>query len=488
MEETNIYKLFSSEVAYGAPQVEIGSGGKDIFVISDLHLASGLNANSNYQGTENFFADQSFIRFIDNLDKKNSSKKALLVINGDFVDFLRICNIPETDKDFNDWQEMLHVIGITKSQEELRNSIIKKERTFGLRTNDYKSVWKLHVCISGHKSLFERLAIWLHSGNEILITKGNHDLEWYWKAVRDYLQYYFALLLAKKLLLPVQALLREIISGVTFADNSVIIDNKIYFEHGHCYESTTAVQGDVLSRNKEELNLPFGSFFNRYLINKIELYYPFIDNVRPRQNILLVLFRERFPLALKMIFCYLPFTLLLIPKNKWWQIFKYALTFFFIIILPLIITGYAIYKNLPHQSHPQNTSWILQQILNIGKNLGFLFLSYLFARIMTLVKLQAPPSFAPDAENIFKSNNTLEVVIFGHTHNPEQLNRNGRWYINTGTWIPVFETSSANIRIDKTYTFLHLSYNAANKLIIHTLQRWNDDALRDDDLPLTEKK
>lgn len=482
------YRSFSQKDSYEPPHLDINSGGKDIFVISDLHLASGLNANSNYQGTENFFADQSFVRFIDNLDKKNPAKKSLLVINGDFIDFLRICNIPETDKDFNDWHEMLHIVGITKSQEELRNSIIEKEKRFGLRTNDYKSVWKLYVCISGHKAMFERLAIWLDSGNEIIITKGNHDLEWYWKAVRDYLQYYFALLLSQKLLLPVSELLPKMTSRVTFADKAVIIDNKIYIEHGHCYESTTSVEGDVLSSNQEELNLPFGSFFNRYLINRIELSYPFIDNVRPRQNILLILFRERFPLALKMIFYYLPFTLLLIPKKKWWEVFKYAITFFLIIVLPIVITGYAIYKDIPHQSHQPKQSWVLQQILSISKNLGFLFLSYLFARIMTLVKLKAPPSFAPNAEKIFKRNKTLEVVTFGHTHNPEQFKRNEKWYLNTGTWIPAFETSSANIRIDKTYTFLHLSYNDAGKLIIYKLQRWNDDALRDDDLPLTEKK
>lgn len=472
---------------YGTPLIEINSDGKAIFVISDLHLAAGINTNNNYEGTENFFADQSFVRFIDHLEKKSDPAKALLIINGDFIDFLRICNFPVVDEDFSDWEEMLHIVGIVKTQQELCDSIIKKEKTFGMRTNDYKSVWKLHVCISGHKALFERLALWIYHGNELIITKGNHDLEWYWKPVQNYLQYYLAKLLSQKLQLSIAGLLPAIISHTTFADHSVIIDKKIYVEHGHCYENTTAVKGNVLSDNKQELNLPFGSFFNRYLINKIELVYPFIDNVRPRENILLVLFRERFPLALKMIFCYVPFTILLIPKKMWWEVFKYAITFFLIIVLPLAITGYAVYRSLPKGPVINDSSWILQQILNLGKNLGFLFLSYLLGRLMTLVKLSPPASFVTYAEGVLNGNAELEVVTFGHTHNPEQRNINGKWYLNTGTWMPVFEASSADIRIDKTYTFLHFDYNSAKQLQIYPLQRWNDEALRDDDLPLIEK-
>lgn len=481
-------KLLFPQTTYGIPLVEINSGGKGIFVISDLHLAAGINSSNNYEGTENFFADQSFVRFIDHIEKKNPAGKSILVINGDFIDFLRICEYPESDKHFTDWEEMLDVIGIQKPQNELRNSIVKKEKTFGLRTDDYKSVWKLHICISGHRALFERLALWINNGNQLIITKGNHDLEWYWAAVQNYLQYYLARLLSQKLHVPIDETLSLVTSKTTFADHSIIIDKKIYIEHGHCYENTTAVKGNTLSDNKQELNLPFGSFFNRYLINKIELVYPFVDNVRPRENILLVLFRERFPLALKMIFYYVPFTLLLIPKKMWWEVFKYALTFIFIIILPLAITGFAIYKSLPHGSPPTDntTPWLLQQILNVAQNLGFLFLSYLFGRIMTLVKLSPPSSFVAFAENIIINNSALQVVTFGHTHNPEQKNLNGKWYYNTGTWMPVFEASSADIRIDKTYTFLYLEYDNTGQLILQPLQRWNDDALRDDYLPLIE--
>src|SRR5215204_3045703 len=158
--------------------IPVKSEGKNVYVLSDLHLASGLNTNGNYEGTENFFADQSFSRFIDHLQEKLNNKPGILVINGDFIDYLRIRNIPETEDDFRCWQEILENIGINKTVDELKKSIVKKEKEYGLKTDDFKSVWKLYVCMQGHKILFNRLSQWIADGNELYIIKGNHDLEW----------------------------------------------------------------------------------------------------------------------------------------------------------------------------------------------------------------------------------------------------------------------------------------------------------------------
>jgi len=40
---------------YGEETVSISSEDREVFVISDLHMAAGLNVNGNYDGTENFF-------------------------------------------------------------------------------------------------------------------------------------------------------------------------------------------------------------------------------------------------------------------------------------------------------------------------------------------------------------------------------------------------------------------------------------------------
>lgn len=479
------------EDTYGESIKEISAGGKDIYVISDLHLAAGINANSNYDGTENFFADKSFARFVQHIIQNAAGKTSLLIINGDLIDFLRIRNIPEAN-DIAAWQQALKNIGIEKTAEELQSSITKKEIEFGLKTNDYKSVWKLLVSARGHTKVFESLAEWISNGNELIILKGNHDLEWYWKAVRDY----FKLLLAENSpLRPGQQLadvLKEsIVPYVIFVDNALLIDKKIYLEHGHRYENFTNVDGPAVLEGTAELNLPFGSFFNRYLINQIELSYPHIDDVRPRQNILPVLLRERFPLAIKMLFCYIPFTALIIPKKQYAYALRYLFQFLLIIVLPVAVTIFAVWRGIqnPVKTGSDSGSAVLNFILPTIKNLGFLSLSYFLGRLMEMLQLSAPGGLFKNATAVFDNNPNVQIATFGHTHNPEQrmYGSVGKRYYNTGTWMPVFEADAMDVRIDKTYTFLYLP-NAAGSTDAPYLMRWNDDALRTEPLVLIDRK
>ncbi len=125
-----------------------------------------------------------------------------------------------------------------------------------------------------------------------------------------------------------------VLPQVSFADDKLLIEKKVYIEHGHRYENFTTVDGPAVLENGTELNLPFGSFFNRYLINRIELAFPYIDDVRPRQKILPILIRERFPLAIKMLFKYIPFCVLIIPKKQYSYAFRYLFQFFYIILIP----------------------------------------------------------------------------------------------------------------------------------------------------------
>ena len=80
----------------------------------------------------------------------------------------------------------------------------------------------------------------------------------------------------------------------------------------------------------------------------------------------------------------------------------------------------------------------------------------------------------------------------GHTHNPgEYILKKGQRFYNTGTWIPVIETSDASVRNGFSYTFLHLDRDSANNLKpanANLLQRWNDDAGRADPQLLIERK
>jgi UDP-2,3-diacylglucosamine pyrophosphatase LpxH len=464
--------------------IQIDSKGAEIFVISDLHLADGLGPDGRYGGNENFFCDSSFRRFLRQAHSKPGSTNAILIINGDFIDFLRVMYIPREAPLLIDWQEILERVGIRKTIAELKTSISKKELTYGLKTNEYKSVLRLHVVIRGHAEFFEALAEWLGNGHRLIIVKGNHDLEWYWQGVRNYLRLALAERLAGQMSTDdiKDVLKNRVLPFITFIDDAMVIDEDIYVEHGNRYDKYAHVVGPATLNDDQELNIPFGSFFNRYLLNDIELNYPFLDNVRPSTNILPLLIRERLPLALKLLFKHIPFVFRIIPKGYYRYMFSQVFWLFLLVIVPVLFIAWLILGIFGHgldllttPSQPQ--SFLHKTVFTVLTSIASLVLSYALARVVGRLNLVEPGDLAKYAREKLAEKSSYRLVTFGHTHNPDQFNENGRWFYNTGTWIPIVEISSAELREDKTYTFLHLAPDASGKLA-GILQRWDDAAGR----------
>ena len=473
---------------YGNSLIKLNTQGEEIIVVSDFHICSGLTEDKTYQGTENFFADGSFTRFIDHIQHRSNDKK-ILVINGDFLDFLRNTIVPQKEKDFILWMRELLAIGITKTLDELKASIVKKEITYGLKTDDYKSVWKFITMVEGHIDVFRALGKWLHDGNKLIVVKGNHDLEFYWLAVRNYLR----LTLARENhniesadLMDVMQ--NKILQNLFFVDDKIVLDEVFYIEHGHRYDKYSYVIDDPVLDNGTELNIPFGSFFNRYLMNRVELAYPFIDNVRPSSNILPILLRERFFLGLKLLFVHVPFMLRIIPKGYYEYMFKKVLTQMLALLIPAVAVTYLLIHNLAAIGSSSNSSWILQEIWTAGKYLSGLFGSYLLSRIVAHYQLTEPDMLDNPARRIMRENKKYKIVTMGHTHNPDQFQMDNRWYYNTGAWIPIVETDSSAIREDKTYTFLHFRRSPSGQPLPTVLERWDDDAGATRDLIIVEPK
>ena len=155
---------------------------EEIFVVSDFHLGQGRDpVTERFSRTENFLSDQAFSRF---LDYAGPGQQKLLIINGDTFDFVRIYQYPREEKELQEWSDFLKELEVVKTPAELRLSISRKERKFGLGTEDYKSVWKLLQIANGHREFFQALASWIGRGGLLLLSKGNHDLELYWPLVR----------------------------------------------------------------------------------------------------------------------------------------------------------------------------------------------------------------------------------------------------------------------------------------------------------------
>jgi UDP-2,3-diacylglucosamine pyrophosphatase LpxH len=458
MEMTDLQEAFrrcEEAENYGDPLVKISAGGAEIVVISDLHLAAGRMPDGRFSGTENFFADSSLYRFIHAILARLQGRRAILVINGDVVDFLRIIELPQGDEDFRDWQSLLQELGIVKSIQQLQGSFNNwKEKTFGLKTDDYKSVWKLEKCMRGHPEFFLALAEWIESGNQIIISKGNHDLEWYWRDVRNCLR----LALAKKLcgllqrkdpnLALTDVLIQHISKNLLFIDDAMVIDGTFYIEHGHRYDKYTDVVG-------------------KPLVNKDEL------------NILPLLIRERFFVAMKLLLYHVPFMLLIIPKRYFRYMFGQVAVLAAAIGIPLVLGVLYLFASFPKLENQllslPGMSWPGS---SLAKSFASIAASYFLGRIVAYFQLSEPTGLAAPAMKIFASHPEYQLITMGHTHNPDQRFKDGRWFYNTGTWIPIVETDTAEIRDDKTYTFLHFRRHASGQLQPAVVERWDDEAQR----------
>jgi UDP-2,3-diacylglucosamine pyrophosphatase LpxH len=404
-----------------------------------------------------------FIAFSNTLRRRNQRVKSLSP--EEKAEFLQ---------DFIEWQKILERVGLTRPVDELVDCINDKEELYGLRTNDYKSVLRLDIVIKGHAEFFVALAEWLGAGNRLIIVKGNHDLEWYWLAVRNYLRLDLAERIARQ-----QAangdvkdiLLKIVLPNVTFIDHAIIIDDEFYVEHGHPYDALTRVIGKATVSNGEELNIPFGSFFNRYLLNYVELQYPFLDNVRPTPNMLPLMLRHQFFTGLRLLYDHLSVIIKTVPRSYVGYIFgqhligRVLLILLVIIAPPILLLTYQL--RYPQTWHLIAFEW-----------LGVLAAIYFVIQALSYTQLKEPDSLAEFAQRRMDENRNYRLVTFGHTHNPDQFEDRGRWFYNTGTWIPIVETNSAEIRSDNTFMFLHLACDPTGKLTPGVLQRWDDVANR----------
>jgi UDP-2,3-diacylglucosamine pyrophosphatase LpxH len=532
--QTDSYKeqstrLFQQALPVRTKPVIYKSVGEEIFVVSDLHIASGRNYAGVYRGTENFFADDSFYRFLQYAQTTKKTDKALLIINGDIFDFLRITDCPgkvrkirlskkiklllklkplekpqapsreKINEEYEEWMEELKKVGIKKTTEELEDSISKKEREYGLRTDNYKTIYKLIKIRQGHPAFFKALSRWLEQGNRLVVLKGNHDLELYWLAVRNYLRLIIAEGIDNSgMNKDIENVLKGIVlPNITFIDDSIEIDKDFYVEHGHRYDKFCMVLENPELGNSGQVNIPFGSFFNRYLLNRVELFYPYLDNVRPSGNVLPMLMKENFPLGLKVLLHHIPLLIRILFTNFRYLRFMLSKVFLFVIAL-LIPAALIVYFNFSIVQLLTTDITKIEEGRGIGaaaleqvKSLVLLFLSYLLSRIVAWFQLAEPSSLDKFARIRFEGSD-YRIMTMGHTHNPgEYVFMHNRRFYNTGTWIPVIETSTADVREDKTYTFLHLVRDKSGKLQPDEgglLQRWNDDAGRAEPQVLVMRK
>ncbi|MFY9561221.1 MAG: hypothetical protein WAQ52_13385 [Terriglobales bacterium] len=266
----------------------------NLLVISDLHLSEGIRPHSKkYSLKEDFFFDREFARFLAHYQNPSEwgGKKWHLIINGDLLDLLQVTA-------YRDAPAALH-----------RPS---KHPEYGLDCGELESVYKLGKIVEGHGEFFQALAEFVAGGNLLSVIKGNHDVELHYPAVRK--AFLERLQNAYESIRTAEAITESGASRikaetVQFPDWFYYEEGLLWVEHGNQYDRVNVfpyflspLLPKAPGRSAErvnEIDLPWGSLFVRYLFNKIETVEPFADNIKPQALFIRWLFRKHPMTALK---------------------------------------------------------------------------------------------------------------------------------------------------------------------------------------------
>jgi len=254
----------------------------NLLIVSDLHLCEGLNPKTGkFSRLEDFLFDDAFARFLRYHEEVKQQPRFgghpwLLIINGDLFDFVQVISLPEDGR-------MLKVVrGV-----EQRSKLPINEQDFGLGTTAAESEWKMAQIARGHQGFFAALGWFIAHGNHVAIIKGNHDVELHWPQVRERLVKEIERAYMRERLASGQGpdlTPEELRARVHFYPWFYYEPGRVYVEHGGQYEPASAFPNfldPVDPNNPQQIRLPWGCLFVRYLFNKIEDVHPFADNVRP---------------------------------------------------------------------------------------------------------------------------------------------------------------------------------------------------------------
>ncbi len=221
-------------------------------VLSDLHLCEEEPVNKKYPlwkkyKTREFFFDQIFRQFLEEIHKKSGGEPIELILNGDIFDFDSVCKVPD--------KPSFRVDSI--------------ERTRGLFAEEEKSVFKINVILDDHAEWVSALAWFLRQGHRAVFVIGNHDLELFWPSVQE--------TIIKRLNLTIEE--RQ---NVRFCELFYVSNGDTLIEHGHQYDPYCVCEDQIypfsLRYNRIEVRIPFGNLACRYMINGMGFFNPYIES------------------------------------------------------------------------------------------------------------------------------------------------------------------------------------------------------------------
>lgn len=228
------------------------ASGFDYLIVSDLHLRGGFNNPT--QGLYHF--DEEFADFLRYYRLNRApDRQWRLIIGGDFIEFLYITDLPDPN------ERLLR--GVTFPDNEQR---------FGPGTEATKSRWKLdRILRASHPQLLLALARFVAEGNEIIVLRGNHDLEMSWPEVQDH----FRRLIAEHHPEDVSYMEMKdtVVKRVKFPLWFWYEPDWLYVEHGCQYDpfcATEHVLNPLVPSSPKHLQLSIAELSIRYFTNQMK--------------------------------------------------------------------------------------------------------------------------------------------------------------------------------------------------------------------------
>lgn len=218
-------------------------------ILSDLHLGGGAAD----PGDDHIHQGAPLERWLDRqaVTPEGQAGSLELIFNGDFLEFAQV------------------------------NPGAFSHTSDALWCTESESLSKLQTILDGHPGIFAALRRFQARGNVVTIAAGNHDVDLAWPAV--------------------QARLREIAGeGLRFEIGKDWLERhqgRLQVGHGHLHDAANRFEhwGDPIrigAWGVPRLEMCPGTLFMVKFVNRLEAKYPFADNLMPVTKLFSVLLRD----------------------------------------------------------------------------------------------------------------------------------------------------------------------------------------------------
>lgn len=249
---------------------------RKLLVLSDLHLGRNCNTITGFHTPRpDPTADQALIDLLAHYTAGDESAWRL-IFNGDFLDFVEVVVTPSED-----------------DQGRLSFEVTGEELAFGLNSSPERSLVKLQMMFELHERLFQCLARFIKRGGEMVVVRGNHDVELFWEKVQRAFRHQMASWAFQSDKLALDEALHQ---RTAFQERLKLLPwmylepGRIYLEHGHQYDVYCAFDKQlypVNPKDPKQIDTPLFMFSMRYFVNILSGFSPeAVENWRARDYLI----------------------------------------------------------------------------------------------------------------------------------------------------------------------------------------------------------